>query len=81
MRARMAYAHSSFSTNYFRQEMIGQQVIVATTDQRILLGNDGAGQPGPTDCDSQDLVWTWSVAKSIPKGAQADSRDSGSRTR
>jgi len=35
-----AHAHGSFSTNYFRQEMIGQQVFVTTTDQTILLAND-----------------------------------------
>ena len=76
-----AYADGSFSTNYFRQEVIGQQVLVTTTDQRILRGNDGARQSGPTDCDSRDLVWTWSVAKSVCQGAQTDSRDSRSRTR
>jgi hypothetical protein len=35
-----AHVHGSFSTNYFRQEMIGQQVLVTTTDQTILLAND-----------------------------------------
>jgi hypothetical protein len=42
--ARMAHikAHSnhSFSTNYFRQEMVGQQILVTATDQTILLVND-----------------------------------------
>jgi hypothetical protein len=35
-----AHAHGSFSTNYFRQEMIGQQILVTATDQTILLAND-----------------------------------------
>src|SRR5207302_6434228 len=35
-----AHAHGSFSTNYCRQEMVGQQILVTTTDQTILLAND-----------------------------------------
>jgi hypothetical protein len=35
-----AHAHGSFSTNYFRQEMVGQQILVTTTDQTMLLAND-----------------------------------------
>jgi hypothetical protein len=35
-----ARAHGSFSTNYFRQEMVGAQVLVTATDQTILLVND-----------------------------------------
>ena len=42
---------------------------------------DGARQSGPTDCDSRDPVWTWSVAKRVCQGAQTNSRDSRSRTR
>jgi hypothetical protein len=42
--ARMAHikaqSNHSFSTSYFRQEMIGQQILVAATDQTILLAND-----------------------------------------
>ncbi|PYK87930.1 MAG: hypothetical protein DME40_13435 [Verrucomicrobia bacterium] len=42
--ARMAHikAHSnhSFSTNYFRQEMVGQQILFTATDQTIVLAND-----------------------------------------
>ena len=42
--ARMAHikAHSdhSFFTNYFRQEMVGQQILVTASDQTILLAND-----------------------------------------
>jgi hypothetical protein len=45
--ARMAdiKARSScgFSTNYFRQEMVGEQILVAATDQTILLANDEYG--------------------------------------
>jgi hypothetical protein len=35
-----ASAHGSFSTNYFRQEMVGQQILVTMTDQTILVVND-----------------------------------------
>jgi hypothetical protein len=35
-----AHAHGNFSTNYFRQEMVGQQILVTATDQTILLAND-----------------------------------------
>jgi hypothetical protein len=35
-----AYDHGSFSTNYFRQEMVGPQILVTATDQTILLAND-----------------------------------------
>jgi hypothetical protein len=35
-----AHAHGSYSTNYFRPEMIGQQILVAATEQTILLAND-----------------------------------------
>jgi len=42
--ARMAHikAHSnhSFSTNYFRQEMVGQQILFTATGQTIVLAND-----------------------------------------
>jgi hypothetical protein len=35
-----AHAHGSFYTNYFRQKMVGQQILVTTTDQTLLLAND-----------------------------------------
>jgi len=35
-----AHAHGSVSTNYFRQEMVGPQILVTATDQTILLAND-----------------------------------------
>jgi hypothetical protein len=35
-----ARSHRGFSTNYFRQEMVGEQILVAATDQTILLAND-----------------------------------------
>src|SRR5436190_8198467 len=35
-----AHAYGNFSTNYFRQEMVGQQILVTATDQTILLAND-----------------------------------------
>jgi len=35
-----AQSKSGFSTSYFRQEMVGEQILVAATDQTILLAND-----------------------------------------
>jgi hypothetical protein len=35
-----AHAHGSFFTNYFRQEMVGQQILVTATDRTIVLAND-----------------------------------------
>ena len=35
-----AHAHGSFSTNYFRQKMVGQQILVTTMEQTLLLAND-----------------------------------------
>jgi len=35
-----AHAYGSVSTNYFRQEMVGPQILVTATDQTILLAND-----------------------------------------
>jgi hypothetical protein len=35
-----AHAHRSLATNYFRQEMVGEQILVTATDQTILLAND-----------------------------------------
>jgi hypothetical protein len=35
-----AQARDSFSTNYFRPEMVGQQILVTATDRTILLVND-----------------------------------------
>ena len=35
-----ARATHRYSTNYFRQGMVGEQVLVAATDQTILLVND-----------------------------------------
>src|SRR5438876_12284262 len=35
-----AHTHRSFFTNYFRQEMVGQQILVTATDQTVLLAND-----------------------------------------
>jgi hypothetical protein len=33
-------SHGAFSTNYFRQEMIGEQILMAGTDRTILFAND-----------------------------------------
>ncbi len=35
-----AQARGRFSTNYFRPQMVGQQILVTSTDQTILLAND-----------------------------------------
>jgi hypothetical protein len=35
-----AQSHHGFSTNYFRQEMVGERILVAATDATILLVND-----------------------------------------
>jgi hypothetical protein len=35
-----AHAHGSFCTNYFCQEMVGQQILMTATDQTVLLAND-----------------------------------------
>jgi hypothetical protein len=35
-----AQSHGRFSTNYFRQEMIGRQILLTTTERSVLLAND-----------------------------------------
>ena len=35
-----AQARGNFSTNYFRQEMVGRQILLTATDRTILLAND-----------------------------------------
>jgi hypothetical protein len=35
-----AHSNHSFSTNYFRQEMVGPQILVTATDQTIVLANE-----------------------------------------
>jgi hypothetical protein len=34
------HAHGTFCTNYFCQEMVGQQILMTATDQTVLLAND-----------------------------------------
>ena len=38
-----AQSKCGFCTNYFRQEMVGEEILVAATDQTILLANDEYG--------------------------------------
>jgi hypothetical protein len=35
-----ARSHHGFSTNYFRQEMVGERILVAETESTLLLAND-----------------------------------------